>query len=308
MNWFVDLLDDLIADGGEVSAEKIKELREARIRLAAAGSALPRCRATNDLVTALDEVETLDQLAAVFANVPREYGFDGATLMVLKEGQRCLSRRVISTLPDAWWDDYHAQNLSEGDPLIDGILAQEHELYLDELIPSYDAPLRYLRCAEAHHIGCNGVIFKIGYPSGLLAAMVLNTVRQPDYARRQFRKYRDDLYVVSQAVCDGLVHFSRIGVENAAQLTPEEIHFLRLVSKSEDPSQALTMTCRYGSAKTIQNQIIRKLGVQSIFQAVFLAAHEGLLDNALLHPEEIVRTNPQITGWDLLNDEGALSG
>ncbi|MEJ6394741.1 autoinducer binding domain-containing protein [Gymnodinialimonas sp. 2305UL16-5] len=305
MNWFVDLLDDLISEGGEFNPSKIEELREARARLASEGAILLRNRATDRLIAQIEDTDTIDQLAAAFATIPPEFGFDGATLVVLKEGETCLSRRVISTLPDAWWDDYHALNLNEDDPLINGILAREHELFIDEIMPkdpNCDEPMRYLKCAEAHLIGCNGVIFKVGYSSGLVAAMVLNTVRQPDYVRRQFRKYRDDLHVLTQAVCDALVYFSRLGTHEQASLTADEIHFLRLVAKSADPSSALAKSARYGSAQTIQNQVMRKLGVTSIFQAILIATRQGYLDHAIVHPEEIIRTRPQVTGWDLVSD------
>jgi hypothetical protein len=82
-------------------------------------------------------------------------------------------------------------------------------------------------------------------------------------------------------------------------LAAEEIHFLRLVALSEDPARALSMQCRYGSALNVQTQIVRKLGVKSIFQAVLIAARRGLLDAAIFHPDEVVPTRPRISGWDL---------
>lgn len=304
MNWFVDLLDDLLSEGCEFKPEKMEELREARARLADEGLAVTRKSVTDRLALDIDEADTIDRLAAIFATIPREYGFDHATLVVLKEGRTVLSRRVISTLPDGWWTDYHAKNLSEEDPLLNGILEREHELYLDELVPKHDAPMRYLKCAEAHHIGCNGVIFKVGYPSGLVAAIALNTVKQPDYVRRQFRKYRDDLHILAASVCDALVYLSRLGTDQEEALTADEIRFLRLVAKSEDPASALAMHTRYGSALNIQNQVVRKLGVSSIFQAVVVAVNKGYLDGGMLHPEEIIRTRPTIKGWELLEGIG----
>lgn len=300
MNWFVELLDDLISEGSEFKPEKIEELREARARLALEGVSVTRSRVTDRLAVAIDEADTIDRLAAIFETIPREYGFDHATLMVLKEGRTCLTRRVISTLPDAWWTDYHGKNLSEEDPIVSGIMEREHELYLDELVPKGGAPMRYLKCAESHNIGCNGVIFKVAYPSGLVAAIVFNTVRQPDYVRRQFRKYRDDLHTLTESVCDALVYLSRLGRNDEEALTTDEIRFLRLVAKSEDPVSALAMHTRYGSASNIQNQVMRKLGVSSIFQAVFVAVHKGYLDGGMLHPEDIIRTRPKINGWDLV--------
>ncbi|WP_300036459.1 autoinducer binding domain-containing protein [uncultured Roseobacter sp.] len=299
MNWYAELLDDIIATGADLGAEKVEELRAARDRLAQGASVLPRHRATDEIMGEIDEAETLDQVAAVFGRMPQEYGFNDATLIILSEGKSCLSRRVISSLPAAWWDDYNRLGLSEDDPVIGGITSQEHELFLDELVPTHDAPLRYLRAAEAHNIGCNGVIFKVSYHTGLVAAVVLNTVKTPDYARRQFRMFREDLHLLAHAVCDALVYFSQVGTSNSAPLTPEEIRFLRLVAMNEDPAAALEMKCSFGSPQTLQMQVIRKLGVKSIFQAVMVASRQGLIDTALLHPDEIIPTRPKITGWDL---------
>ncbi len=130
--------------------------------------------------------------------------------------------------------------------------------------------------------------------------MILNTVKSPEFARAQYRKYREDLLALAFATCDGLIHFSRVGASTMADLTCEEIHFLRLVALSEDPGRALQMNVRFGSAANLQMQIVRKLGVKSIFQAVLIAARRGLIDAAIFHPDEIVGTRPQIAGWDVL--------
>ncbi|WP_424934184.1 autoinducer binding domain-containing protein [Amaricoccus macauensis] len=302
MNWFAEVLDELITQNDRIGTDTIAELRRARDRLSKEGCIMPRHEATDRLQSRLSDAETLDQVAAIFGDIPHEFGFEHATLIILNEGGRYLSRRVLSTLPDEWWKDYHGLRLFDNDPLIGGIVARECELYLDELLPvDEDAPRPYSKAALARGIGIDGVIYKIAYPSGLVAAVILNTSKGPDYARRRYAKYREDLQALAFATCDALVYFSRIGSSVAAHLEGEEIHFLRLVAISEDPTSALKMECRFGSAQTLQSQIIRKLGVKSIFQAVLIAARRGLLDAAIFHPGEIVGTRPQIAGWDMLS-------
>ncbi|PZX11693.1 autoinducer binding domain-containing protein [Palleronia aestuarii] len=304
MNWFADLLDDVIASGGELDPEKVAELRRARERIAEGGSLMTRHDGTERLLYRIDEAMAIDQVASVFGEIPELFGFSDASLVVLNEGRTCLARRVISTLPAAWWQDYHQMRLCEDDPLMKTIVSREHELFLDELVPPPPAPRRYMEAAEAHGIGCNGVIFKIAYPSGLVAAVVLNTTRTPDYARRQYRAYRDDLRLVAQATCDALVHFSQVGAKEVDPLTAEEIGFLRLVALSEDPVKALAVDCRQTS-QLIQSRIIQKLGVRSIFQAILVAARYGLLDAAMFHPDEVIPTRPLITGWDMIGEYDA---
>lgn len=305
MNWFAEALDDLIAQNEQVEIDTIAELRRVRDRISKEGGLLPRHAATEMLQSRLVDAETLDQVGGVFGAMPHEFGFDHATLIILNEGGRYLSRRVLSSLPDEWWDDYYALRLFDRDPLIEGIVAREHELFLDELVPTCEnAPMPYTKAALARGIGVNGVIFKIAYPSGLVAAIILNTIRTAEFARSQYRKYREDLQALAFATCDALIYFSRVGAPTMAPLEAEEVHFLRLVALSEDPARALTMDCRYGSALNIQSQIVRKLGVVSIFQAVLIAARRGLLDVALFHPSEVVATRPRIAGWDLLQSLG----
>jgi hypothetical protein len=298
LNWFAELLDDLIAQNERLESDTVSELRRARDRISKEVGFPPRKRETETLLSQMEDAETLDQAAGVFGAMPQEFGFDEATLIVLNEGGRYLSRRVLSSLPDEWWADYNALRLFDGDPIIEGILGRDHELFLDELIPIHDAPMRYLKAAQARGIGCNGVIFKIAYPTGLVAAVILNTCRTPEFARAQYRKYRDDLQTLAFAICDALIHFSQVGVSSMTPLSAEEVHFLRLVALSEDPARALSMQCRYGSALNVQTQIVRKLGVKSIFQAVLIAARRGLLDAAIFHPDEVVPTRPRISGWD----------
>lgn len=301
MNWFAEVLDDLIAQNERIETDTIAELRRVRDRISQDGGLPSRHPATETLVSRISDAETLDQAAAVFGGIPCEFGFDDITLIILNEGGRYLSRRVLSSLPDKWWADYYSLRLFDRDPLIEGIVAREHELFLDELVPTAEnAPMPYTRAAHALGIGTNGVIFKIAYPSGLVAAVILNTVRTPQIVRTQYRKYREDLQALAFATCDALIHFSRIGASTMAELTCEEIHFLRLVALSEDPGRALKMDVRYGSAANVQMQIIRKLGVKSIFQAVLIAARRGLLDAAIFHPDEVIGTRPRTAGWDVL--------
>ena len=301
MEWFAEALDDLIAQNERVGTDTIAELRRVRDQISKDGGLLHRHKATGKLQARIEDAETLDQVAAVFGAMPREFGFDEATLIILNEGGRYLSRRVLSSLPDEWWSNYHALRLFDHDPLIEGIVAREHELFLDELVPTdLSAPMPYTRAAHALGIGTNGVIFKIAYPTGLVAAVILNTLRPPQFPRDQYRKYREDLQALAFATCDALIHFSRVGAQTMTPLIAEEIHFLRLVALSEDPARALAMDCRYGSAKNIQMQIVRKLGVKSIFQAVLIAARRGLLDAAIFHPDEVVPTRPRVAGWDML--------
>jgi hypothetical protein len=301
MKWFAEMLDELIAQNDGIGSDTISELRKARDRLSKEGRLLPRHDATDAFQSSLADAETLEQVAAIFSEIPSEFGFDHATLIILNEGGRYLSRRVISTLPDEWWSDYHAFRLFDNDPLIGGIVSRECELYLDELVPSDDsAPRPYSKAALARGIGIDGVIFKIAYPSGLVAAVILNTCRSKEFARKQYGKYREDLQALAFATCDALVYFSRIGAPSLARLEGEEIHFLRMVAISEDPTTALRMECRYGSALNLQTQIIRKLGVKSIFQAVLIAARRGLLDAAIFHPTEVIGIRPQVSGWDML--------
>lgn len=303
MNWFADLLDDVIASGGNLDPDKISELQRARNRVAEGGSLRTRHDATEKLLWHLDDAETMNQLAHVFGRIPEQFGFVDASLVILREGQTCISRRVISTLPDEWWRDYHDLRLCEYDPVMKAISSREHELFLDELIPAPSAPRRYLDAAEALGIGCNGVIFKVDFPSGLVAAMVLNTDKTADYVRRQYREYRDDLRLVAQAACEALVNFSQIGAKKVEPLTSEEIAFLRVVALSEDPVKAVADDCRR-KTRLIQSQITEKLGVRSIFQAILVASRYGLLDAAMFHPDEVVQTRAPITGWNFIEGYG----
>ncbi len=303
MNWFAEVLDDLINQNEKIELDTIAELRRVRDRISQDGGLPSRNPETENLASRIGDAETLDQVAEAFGEIPCEFGFDHITLIILSEGGRYLSRRVLSSLPDEWWAKYHSLRLYDRDPLIEGIVARDHELFLDELVPTdANAPMPYTNAAHSLNIGTNGVIFKIAYPTGVVAAVILNTVKSPEFARAQYRKYREDLLALAFATCDGLIHFSRVGASTMADLTCEEIHFLRLVALSEDPARALKMDVRYGSAANIQMQIIRKLGVKSIFQAVLIAARRGLIDAAIFHPDEIIGTRPQIAGWDVLQD------
>ncbi len=301
MNWFAEVLDDLISQSERIELDTIAELRRVRDRISQEGGLPSRNPATEILASRIGDAETLDQVAEAFGTIPVEFGFDEITLIILNEGGRYLSRRVLSSLPDQWWVDYHALRLFDRDPLIEGIITREHELFLDELVPKAEnAPMPYTRAAHALGIGTNGVIFKIAYPSGVVAAVILNTKRSPQLVRSQYRKYREDLMALAFATCDALIHFSRIGATTMADLSCEEIHFLRLLALSEDPGSALKMDVSFGSAATVQMQIVRKLGVKSIFQAVLIAARRGLLDAAIFHPNEVIGTRPRIAGWDVL--------
>lgn len=165
-----------------------------------------------------------------------------------------------------------------------------------------DAPRPYSKAALARGIGIDGVIYKIAYPSGLIAAVILNTSNGPEYARRRYAKYREDLQALAFATCDALVYFSRIGSSVAAHLEGEEIHFLRLVAIQRGPHEraedGMSLRIRADAPEPDHPQARREVDLPG-------GADRGAAGPAgrgdLPSRRDRRGTRPHIAGWDMLS-------
>ncbi len=303
MDWFAKALSDLLEDSNQVSDQTRRDVIRVCRELTERIDYLPRHKSFDALTHCIEDAETLDQIAGIFAGMPREFGLEHATLAVVAEGRdRILKHRVLSSLPKVWWQTYKEEALYKHDPIIEVLGTQGGMIFLDDLALRDPAPNRYLKAAQKHDIGEHGVAFRIDFPSGFVGVCVLGCHGPATKVRQIWDWYADDLRHLTEQFCQSLIFFGSVESLEHYELSADEVRFLRIIVQSEDPTAALRMNFRFGSPKTIQSSILRKMGVKSIFQAVIIALRRGDLDGRGFDTDEIVSHRTSLTGWDIVQN------
>lgn len=253
----------------------------------------PKNPISEKLIEQVEMTETLDQLAALFEGFPRLFGFDTASLIVVKEGNlRLLKQRIFTSMPEVKRLKLTSSNTSGLSKFLEQINDGD-DFFSFEGISSSSKVSR--------DIGINsnsGVALCIEYPSGLSIKAILNIAKSKNAAKKLFLDQQYDLRGLFSIFCDTFVYFSSVGLQPVPILNELEARFLRCVAVKEDPADALNLNYAYGSSKNVQTSIVRKFGVNSIHQAVAIAIKHNLLDNLNYRVDEIVHAQSKLNGFD----------
>jgi hypothetical protein len=263
---------------------------------------VPRKTSIKKLIDNLAEVESSSKLAGLFALFPREFGFDHATVLILSEGRNhFLKHRVLSSLPRPQREFLTSRAFIESHPLLQELQMPEAVCFFPNYRPdSSGIPLDPDAKDQTLNEG-SGVAFRIDFPSGMVAMVILNTARKAPWNLKQFTKSQRDIYALSYEFIDSFVFFSSIGSPSVAELTTDEKKFLRLTATSENPQEAFSHRYRYGGGQNMQTSIARKFGVKTIFQAVALAVKRGLIELDSIDHGDILHNETTLEGWNLAN-------
>jgi hypothetical protein len=260
---------------------------------------LPRSGKAKELLNDIEGVDSIEELLVLFAEFPSCFGFDFVTFLVTKEGnRRLLKKRVFTTLPKR----QHLQLVSNNGNGLQRFLhaASNCEDFL-EFKRSKKNVAASLPLSDPSGFGLDsndGIAFMIEYKSGLTVTVVINVSGTADQGSDLFVKHRADIEGIATLFCDNFIHFSCVGTHSVPRLSNLEIRFLRCVAVKENPDEALKLNYQFGSARNIQTSIVRKLGVNSIHQAVAITMKLGLLDTVFFRDDEIAHTHSELIGLD----------
>lgn len=285
-----------VLDGLNRLVEHIEESEVYQFRIRKIEAIADEISVCEDLV----ELSELLWLAATSA------GFQHFSVFVLNQGQSpaFASRMCASYSPD-WLKQYEEKSYQYVDP----ILARARNCVgsftfaqIDQACPLVED---FWRDAERHRIGRNGLYFVIVRPNGARIAVSFASQQSQELTDEIIRLNGHDLHAISQLAVECFAYVSSGSGLSADVLSVEELRFLHLLSTNPDPGKALAQAPQYGGNQSLQASIRKKLNATSIFQAVSMASAMQWFDDLPIYADEIIRSSPSLSGWNVLDAEHA---
>lgn len=302
-HWVRDALDDAFENVPSSDDSRLADLRRIAEIVERTRPYPFRTGALSELADGIDEVTDLEQLAKCLWDVAVAAGFQHGTIFVVRLGHAAAFRhRICTSYPEAWLARYAEKAYQFVDPVVAMVAQSDDPFLFSEAGGSGPVVEAFWADAEAHRIGRHGLCFPVSLPGGAKAGVSFASASPEAIARRNAVRHRSDLFHLSRQLVDTFAYFARISSGQSQSLAPIELRFLHMLLTSEDPQEALRLTPAFGSAKSIQTSIKRKLGVSSVFQAVGIASAAGWFDDLPYERREVSHAAPGLAGWQLLDE------
>lgn len=298
-HWVRVLMQDVLFDRtGTPEHIRIGLARVARI----VESMEPYQFRTDTLDKIADELSVcteLSDLSKLMWDASVSAGFEDYIIFVLKSGSKgVMQSRVCTSCNLDWLVRYQTQGYQYIDPVMVAALSEDGIFEFADLGNSSPMVAEFWADAVAHRIGQNGLCIARSRSDGSRVGVSFLTGKTEKQARSLVRLNGTDLVMIADLAIDAFCHASYGLAGEPEQLSIEELRFLYLLATRKNPEEAFRVLPRYGSNKSLQASIRRKLGVETVFQAVSLATARGYLDDVPYESSEVMRPHPALVGLD----------
>lgn len=210
------------------------------------------------------------------------FGFQHGTLFFIQAGERggIWSHRVCTSLPETWLRHYKENNYQYVDPTILHSITSEQPKFLSPV--DSDPPLvkKFWDDAKRFAIGTTVYCGSHRTRSGAAVGFSFLSRNSVHACRKKIRLDESDIFYITQALAEVFEELSARGNGNVETLSEQELQFLRLALLGKPMSEPVNYGGFKVCPKSVQAAISRKLGVDTILQAVATAASRGWLDDA----------------------------
>jgi hypothetical protein len=253
----------------------------------------------DEIADALSECTELPDLSRLMWTATTSAGFQNFIIFVLKNGANGpLQSRVCTSCNSDWLDRYQSQRYQFIDPVMAAASRADGVFEFADLESRSAVIAGFWADAEAHRIGRNGLCIARTRPDGTRIGVSFLTSKAETQARGLVRLNGSDLVMIADLAADAFCYASYGLAVEAEALSPEELRFLYVLATRKDPQEAFEIVPLYGSNKSLQASIRRKLGVETVFQAVSRAAARGYFDEVPYEASEVTRPFPSLVGLD----------
>lgn len=228
-------------------------------------------------------------------------GFKHASLVSLSGRSLIGKFNACTSYSKEWIIAMASQRQFTADPIIQELLNGRDAFYFSDIRKSDNANESYWLERDRYRLGRNG--FALGITTTNQAkriGAIFCSDRPEETTRAIVEENGSDLREVARLAAETFATLSRIKSQEKESLNNVELEFLQTLALSDDPKSALNFTPVFGSKRSIQSTIKKKLGVNTIFQAVVVAAENGwLLPNKL----DTMNTHvlfQELDGWDIV--------
>ena len=247
----------------------------------------------NDLAECVD----LTDLSELMWQVATSVGFQHFTIFVLKQGTGgTFKSRVCTSYNEAWIMRYQEQSYQFIDPVMSQAAVSDGWFQFSDLKSDAPAIQSFWEDAEKHRIGKNGLCFAMTRVDGSRIGVSFSTMNTKEKVDQIVRMNGFDLRFLAHLAVDCFCFASFGPTLSDDTLNNEELRFLHILSSSSNPEDALKISSKYGSNKALQASIRTKLNVDSVFQAVAIAASKGWFNLLPYDPGEVLKPFPTLDG------------
>ncbi|WP_299508178.1 autoinducer binding domain-containing protein [uncultured Roseobacter sp.] len=251
------------------------------------------------------ECVEIEALAELMWSVTTSLGFQNYAIFVLNKGAHAsLEPRICTSFSNDWIVRYIESEYQYIDPVMMKAGQSDGWFTFAQLDNNSPAVRDFWLDAEKYRIGRNGICFAITQSEGERIGVSFSSQAPQERIEHIVRKNGLDLCILAKLASDAFCFAASGPAIPDDTLTVVELRFLHVLSTSPNPQDALELSSCFGSNDALQASIRSKLGVDTVFQAVAIAASKGWFNllpyeaNEVLRPFEPLNAssiNPQLS-------------
>ena len=220
-------------------------------------------------------------------------------IFVIRNGANGTPRsRVCTSCNMDWIHRYLEMNYQFVDPVMAAARGPADHFLFSDLEDSSPPVQSFWEDAEAHRIGRNGMCLSFEGSDRARIGVSYLTAKNAAQTRSNALLNGYDLMVLASLAVEAFCYISFGAKQGEDRLTEEELRFLHTLAFWHNPEEAFKITARYGSNKTLQASIRRKLKAETMSQAIAIASARGYFDDLPYNATEVTRPYPSLSGLD----------
>jgi len=237
----------------------------------------PRAEVLYDKIQAAGKIQDIShELYEVAIN----FGFQHGTLFLVQSGEKggFWSHRVCTSLPEAWLRHYQEKNYQYVDPAILSSITSIQPVFVGRAPNEPPLVTQFWDDAEKYSVGTTVYCGSHKTENGAIVGFSFLSRNSAHACRKKIRLDESDIFFLTEALAEIFEQLSATGSGDKETLSEQELFFLRSALFGKPIHEPINVNGCKVHPKSIQASISRKLGVDTILQAVTIAALRGWLD------------------------------
>jgi hypothetical protein len=248
---------------------------------------------TDDLERIADDISEcsdLEELAELMWTATTTLHFQNFAIFVLRQGQgRSFNPRICTSFNEGWIERYVEQSYQFVDPVMVRASQADGWFTFSELDESSPILAAFWLDAARFGVGRNGICFAMTRKDGTRIGISFSSSDTKEKINNIVKINFIDMHFIAALASDAFCYSASGPSLPDETLTISELRFLHALVTSKNPEEALEVYPVFGSNQALQSSIRRKLGVNTVFQAVAVAASKGWFDLLPYEHEQIAK-------------------
>ena len=298
-HWVRALFEELASANNKMTDKTRKDVKRTIEIIENSDAHYFRTHELEALANELSQSDGLNQLSELMWKITTSLGFQNFAIFVLQQGRnRTFEPRICTSCNAKWISRYVDQRYQYVDPVIARASEREGWFLFSDITTSSRSVESFWQDADKYKIGRNGVCFSMFREDGTRIGVSYTTQNSANYVEESVRTNFIDMFFLAQIASDTFC-YAAIGEDLPDNtLTEEELRFLHVLATSANPEDALRILPCFGSNASLQSSIKSKIGVETVFQAIAIAASKGWFDLLPYGANEIVKSFSPLRGLE----------